>query len=402
MDYRNLIDKYGSPLYVYDYDTIYNRCCDMKEFSDNLSKKLGVNVSMHYSTKANGNIAILKIIKNFLKVDAMSITELELVKRAGFDNKDILFVSNNISSDEMKYVSSNDVLMCFDSISQVESFGKICSGKDVMVRINPGTDGVGHSSKVMTSGKATKFGICENNISYLKEICSLYNLNIIGVHMHLGSLFLDDKINNYIEGVKTYLEIIKRNFSSLKIIDFGGGFGIDYNGKENLSLNNLKDELVNVLSPFLKEYSGVTDIKFEPGRYIVCEGGFILGSVTSFKKENNINWIGTDIGMNVLVRPSMYDAYHRIEIISSNKDIISANICGNICESCDVLGRDRSVLRPNIGDIIKVYDAGAYGFSMCSNYTGRLRPCEVLIKDNKDILIRKRDTLEDILNKYVY
>lgn len=402
MNYRNLINKYGSPLYVYDYDTIYNRCYDMKGFSDNLSNKLGVNVSMHYSTKANGNIAILKIIKEFLKVDAMSITELELVKKAGFNKEDILFVSNNISSDEMKYVSSNDVLMCFDSISQVESFGKICNGKDIMVRINPSTAGVGHSSKVMTSGKSTKFGICEDNISYLKEICSLYDLNIVGVHMHLGSLFLDDKINNYIEGVKAYLEIIKRNFSSLKIIDFGGGFGIDYNGNENLSLSKLNDELVNVLSPFLKEYSSVTEIKFEPGRYIVCEGGFILGSVTSFKNEYNINWIGTDIGMNVLVRPSMYDAYHRIEIISSNKDSIVANICGNICESCDVLGKDRSVLRPNIGDIVKVYDAGAYGFSMCSNYTGRLRPCEVLIKDNKDILIRKRDTLEDILNKYVY
>ena len=368
MNEMNLLKKYGSPLYVYDYDVLKERCMDMVSFGKGLGDRLGLKVSMHYSTKANGNLRLLELIKEFgLKIDSMSLLEYNLAKEAGFSNQDILYVCNNISTDEMREIGKEDILMCFDSISQVESFGKIYNNRDIMIRINPNSKGVGHSSKVITTGKETKFGITPYNVSSLKEVCKKYNLNIKGIHLHLGSLFLDDKIDDYISGVRDFLEIVSEYFENIKIVDLGGGFGVDYQRNKRLSLALLEDRLYEVISSFKGDLKYLEEIKFEPGRYVVCEAGYILGTVNSLKKENDIYWIGTDIGMNVLLRPSMYDAYHEIEIVSLNKNRIIANICGNICESCDVLGRKRDVICPSLGDVVKVYDAGAYGYSMVSS-----------------------------------
>ena len=401
MNEMNLLKKYGSPLYVYDYDVLKERCMDMVSFGKGLGDRLGLKVSMHYSTKANGNLRLLELIKEFgLKIDSMSLLEYNLAKEAGFSNQDILYVCNNISTDEMREIGKEDILMCFDSISQVESFGKIYNNRDIMIRINPNSKGVGHSSKVITTGKETKFGITPYNVSSLKEVCKKYNLNIKGIHLHLGSLFLDDKIDDYISGVRDFLEIVSEYFENIKIVDLGGGFGVDYQRNKRLSLALLEDRLYEVISSFKGDLKYLEEIKFEPGRYVVCEAGYILGTVNSLKKENDIYWIGTDIGMNVLLRPSMYDAYHEIEIVSLNKNRIIANICGNICESCDVLGRKRDVICPSLGDVVKVYDAGAYGYSMVSSYTGRLRPAEVL-KHGKDVkLIRKKEEISDVMRYF--
>lgn len=401
MDEKKLLKEYGSPLYVYDYDVLKERCMDMVSFGKSLGDRLGLKVSMHYSTKANGNLRLLELIKEFgLKIDSMSLLEYSLAKSAGFNNEDILYVCNNISADEMREIGKENVLMCFDSISQVESFGKIYNNRDIMIRINPNCKGVGHSSKVITTGNETKFGITPYNITSLKDVCRKYNLNIVGIHLHLGSLFLDDKIDDYISGVRNFLEVVSLYFKNITIIDLGGGFGVDYQREEKLSLSLLEDRLYEVISSFKSDLRYLEEIKFEPGRYVVCEAGYILGTVNSLKKENDVYWIGTDIGMNVLLRPSMYDSYHKIEILSLNKNRIIANICGNICESCDVLGRKRDVICPSLGDLLKVYDAGAYGYSMASSYTGRLRPAEVL-KCGKDIkLIRRKEEISDVMRYF--
>ena len=408
--YFELLKKYGSPLYVYDYEILKDRCNDMREFSKNIHKGLirDIKVSVHYSTKANSNPSILSVIeKSGLNVDCMSPFEFMVGEKAGFSIDKMLYVCNNISVEEMTFVHDKGILICLDSISQVETWGEKFPNTDIMVRINPGIIGVGHSKEVITSGKETKFGISEENLPLLFEKVEKYNLNIIGTHQHLGSLFLNDKISEYIDGVEAGLEIIKKYFKGVKIVDLGGGFGVPYKLDEKpLNLSFLSDKLIPILNDFVLECPTVKEFKFEPGRYIPCEAGKIFGTVNAVKHENDTWWIGTDIGMNQLVRPSMYKAYHEIEIISKNNEDskeINANICGNICESGDILGENRLVRLPKVGDIVIVHNAGAYGYSMASNYTGRPRPAEILLTYDKERdlynekLIREReDLLENI------
>lgn len=412
MDKLDLLKKFGSPLYVYNNDILVDRCKQMENFRKELQSNLNgdVSVSMHYSTKANNNPAILSEVKAAgLNVDCMSELELVVNEKCGFTPERMLYVCNNISSEEMKIVHDRGILICLDSISQVETWGKLFPGTDIMVRINPGTIGVGHSEKVITSGKATKFGICENNLYLLSQVASEYNLNIIGVHQHLGSLFLNDKIPNYIAGVKAGLDIIKKHFKDVQIVDLGGGFGVPYTPDESpLDLSLVSSKLIPVLNDFIQNYPSVREFKFEPGRFIPCESGVLLGTVTAIKYENDTWWIGTDIGMNQLVRPSMYDSYHHISLIASIevppvKLLPKVNFCGNVCESGDILGKNREIPLPGIGDVVVVENSGAYGFSMASNYTGRARPAEVMVyKDGTAKLIRKRETIEDIIGNIVW
>ncbi len=405
---KNNIDeilKYKTPVYVYLYDVLKDRCLKMKTFKDNLEKEINKKVTIHYSTKANNNPQIIKVVKESgLKVDAMSPLELDIDLKCGFKNDEIIYVCNNIDKEEMKLIRENNILPCFDSISQVKMWGNLFKNTNIMIRINPGIKGVGHNEKVITSGKKTKFGISEENIKELKEVAEKYQLNIIGTHLHLGSLFLNDSIDKYIKGVKEYLKIVKNNFENIKIIDLGGGFGVPYQDEEPLDFNLLIEKLKKILIKFNKEYEYVEEYKFEPGRFIPCESGLIIGKVNSIKSVMGKNYIGTDIGMNILVRPSMYDAYHKVSIINKKekKEKIIANITGNICESGDVLARDRNISKPEIDDIVIVENSGAYGFSMSSNYTGRPRPAEIMIKNGKIEEIRKRDTLEYLEKNLIF
>ena len=397
---QSLINKYGSPLYVYDFITLESRCQEMYTFQKKLEDSLKRKVRMHYSTKANSNPYILKTVKdNNLYVDCMSPIELKINQECGFKSNEILYVCNNITSEEMNLVHEAGILICLDSISQVETWGKIHPNTEIMIRINPGVVGVGHSAKVITSGKLTKFGITVENFNELFETAEKYNLKIVGVHQHLGSLFLNDKIDNYIAGVEAGLGLIKNHFKNIKIIDLGGGFGVPYKPEEKpLDLNLVSEKLIKVLQEFIKDYPSIEEFKFEPGRFIPCEAGFLIGEVTAIKHENNQYFIGTDIGMNQLVRPSMYDAYHEITINTKEEKMINANVVGNICESGDILGKNRDLPLPQVGDIVIVHNAGAYGSSMASNYTGRLRPAEVMLYKNGDTkLMKERETQETIL-----
>ena len=405
---NELLNKYGSPLYVYDEKILRDRINTLKQFEINLKENIGVEVKLHYSTKSNGNPYILKVIKEMgILVDSMSPVELQLDKMAGFSNEDILYVCNNISQEEMAEVFDQGILICLDSISQLEVLGKVRPGSKVMIRINPGSFKVGHSEKVITSGENTKFGVCENNIKQLFEVASKYNIKIIGVHQHLGSLFLNDKIDEYISGVNAGLDIINRYFKDISIIDLGGGFGVPYKESEEvLDFDLLVQRLSPVLKDFINKYENKVEFKFEPGRYIPCESGYILGKVNAVKNENGKIWVGTDIGMNVIMRPTLNGSYHKIEIIKEDREnakTVIANIVGNICESGDILGKDREILYPEVGDIVKIYNAGGYGYCMASSYTGRLKPAEVMINpDTKtEKLIRKRETFEDIASKFI-
>lgn len=397
----DLIKKYGSPLYVYNEKILREKIRAMKNL---VSYE---NFIVNYSAKANSNLAILEIVnEEGVHIDAMSPGEIFAELKAGFSPDKIFYISNNVSSEEMQYAIDNNIIISVDSISQLKQYGKLNPNGKVCARFNGGF-GAGHHEKVITAGKNTKFGIQVNEIPEFKNILKEYNLNLVGINQHIGSLFMEGE--KYIEGVLAILEIAK-NFDTLEFIDLGGGFGIPYNKLEDnyktLDLKDLGEKLSNILENFSKEYGKKITFKIEPGRYISAECGLILGTVHSVKNNGNTKYAGTDIGFNVLARPVMYDSHHDIEVYRQSEEksekIEPITVVGNICETGDIIAKDRMLPSLIEGDILAVLDAGAYGHVMSSNYNNRLRPAEVLIRENgQAVLIRKRDTLEDIIKNFI-
>ncbi|HCS73322.1 MAG TPA: diaminopimelate decarboxylase [Clostridiales bacterium] len=397
---QELLKKYGSPLYVYN-ENILRKCCrDMADFIPYN------NCNANYSTKANGNLELLKIIREEgLNADAMSPGEIHVLLAAGFQPEQILYIGNNVSIEEMMFAVNKGITISVDSLSQLKTYGQWNPGGDVVVRINPGF-GIGHHERVITGGKNTKFGINDDRIPEIKALVKEYNLNLTGINQHIGSLFMEGDI--YIQSIRSILQIAEQ-FEELRFIDMGGGFGIPYQKQKNekpLELKVFGEQLAELLSSWAERNN--PDIRFmtEPGRYVVAESGILLGTVHSEKENSGVHFIGTDLGFNVLIRPVMYDAWHDIEVYPQNKEYAYSakkrvTIVGNICESGDTIASSRKLPALSTGDIIGVMDAGAYGYSMSSNYNNRLRPAEVLIQgDGTDKLVRRRDTLEDLLQNF--
>lgn len=399
-----LLEAYGSPLYVYNEDILRERCREIKNL---VTYK---NFTPHYSIKANSNLHLLRIVREEgLHADVMSPGELYVALKAGFKSDELFFIPNNVSDEEMQYAIDNNVLISMDSVSQLEKYGKLNPSGKVAIRFNPGV-GAGHCEKVVTGGENTKFGVDISDLDNIKQVLKEYNLNLVGINQHIGSLFMES--TPYIEGIKSILNIAKE-FDNLEFVDLGGGFGIPYHkqaGEERLNLELLGQQLDEVLYAFAKDYGKEINIQIEPGRYITAESSVLLGTAHTIKHSYNKKYIGTDLGFNVLQRPMLYDAHHDIEIYHKNpaqhtigKIPINekVTIVGNICESGDILAKGRTLPQMFEGDILGIMDAGAYGFSMASNYNNRLRPAEVLITchGNKQI-IRKRDTLEDLVRHF--
>lgn len=395
-----LLAKYGSPLYVYSEEIIRRRCREMKRL---LSYR---NFRVHYSAKANTNLEILKIIREEgLDVDAMSPGELIIEEKAGFTPEQIFYVSNNISPEEMQFVIERGILVSVDSLSQLELYGRLNPGGRVAVRFNTGI-GAGHHEKVNTGGEKTKFAIPAEMAPQVKELLAKYGLKLAGINQHIGSLFLD--VETYIAGARKLFQLA-REFPGLEFIDLGGGFGIPYHPSEKrLDLARLGEGLDKALQEFLAEYDNPElTVMIEPGRYVVAEAGLLLGKCHVVKESYGVKYIGTDLGFNVLMRPVLYGSYHEVEVLKNpanggNSDRLErVTIVGNICESGDVLAKNRELPLIEEGDVVAVLDAGAYGYVMASNYNCRLRPAEVLIDmEGRDRLIRRRETLKDLLRYF--
>jgi diaminopimelate decarboxylase len=395
-----LTEKFGTPLYVYNENILRERCQELKKFIS--YKKFYVS----YSAKANSNLELLKIIREEgLRVDAMSPGEIFVCMLAGYKPKEIFFIPNNVGEEEFLYAIHAGVRVSVDSLSQLEMYGRLNPGGEVVFRLNPGI-GDGHHEKVITGGSKTKFGIDIQLIPQVKRILKEYKLKLIGINQHIGSLFMDG--DKYIKGTETILSLAKQ-FEDLEFIDLGGGFGIPYkkqNDQARLDLKDLGEKLSKVIVDWVKDYGKEIDFKIEPGRYVVAECGILLGKVFVVKTNYDAKYIGTDIGFNVLVRPAMYASHHDIEIyrkenVPSKKEE-TVRIVGNICETGDVIAKDRKLPQIFEKDILGVLDGGAYGYSMSSNYNNRLRPAEVLIdKNGNSRLIRRRDTLDDLVRNFV-
>ncbi len=393
-----LTEKYGSPLYVYD-ETILRRAC--REMHDLLP---GRAFRVSYSIKANSSPQLLKIIQDEdIDFDAMSPGEIYVLKQAGCPADRIFYVGNNVSEDELRRVAEEHVVISVDSLSQLETFGRLFPGGEVAVRFNPGV-GAGHHEKVITGGANTKFGVQRSFVPQVKELLAKYDLKLAGIDQHIGSLFMDP--DPYIRGAESLLAIAAE-FPGLRFIDMGGGFGVPYHeGEGRLDLKALSARLEEIVGAFLSGYDN-KDVVFrvEPGRYIAAECGVLLGRVNSVKENHGTTYVGTDIGFNVLMRPVLYDSYHAVEIIKARDGEAGeeiATVVGNICESGDIIAKDRRITKADTGDLIAVGNAGAYGYSMSSNYNNRLRPAEVLIGlDSRDRLIRRHDSFEDLISNWV-
>ncbi|SHN60581.1 diaminopimelate decarboxylase [Desulfovibrio litoralis] len=397
----DLIKKYLSPLYVYNEDVLRTRCRDFK----NLSKDSKFTVS--YSSKANSNPFLLNIMREEgIDVDVMSPGELCTALAAGYTKEHISYVSNNISSEEMLLGTKNCKIIGLDSLAQLEMFGKVSPNSKVMLRFNPGI-GAGHHKKVITAGKETKFGVNPDELPDVQDILKEYNLQLTGINQHIGSLFMEP--SSYLQAVEWLLDFAEQlDLKQLEIIDFGGGFGIPYHkhaSEPRLDLKQTGEKLDSLLTSFRKKTGYNGSFMIEPGRYIPAESGLVLGTVYSTKQNAETTFVGTDIGFNILARPMLYDAYHEIEVFRENYDkeeaveFIPQTITGNICESGDILAKMRNLPEINEGDLVALLDAGAYGFSMSSNYNMRLRPAELLITSSGKLeLIRKRQSITDLFN----
>jgi diaminopimelate decarboxylase len=397
---RELLEQFGSPLYVYNEIILRQRCREMAGFIQY------PNCRANYSTKANANLELLRIIREEgLHADAMSPGEIYVLLAAGFQPSEIFYIGNNVSEEEMMYAIEKEITVSVDSLSQLDTFGKINPGGEVAVRINPGV-GAGHHEKVVTGGKKTKFGINDDQIDEIKALLKEHRLRLVGINQHIGSQIMEG--SPYLEGIKAILKTAE-HFEGLSFIDLGGGFGIPYHkqdGEERLELRQFGSRIGELLSDWSAVRNPNMLFKIEPGRYITAECGILLGTVHALKENGGTSYVGTDLGFNTLIRPAMYDSWHDIEVYpqktqNSLPHKTAVTIVGNICESGDVIAKDRMLPSLSVGDIVGVMDAGAYGYSMASNYNNRLRPAEVLIcADGMPRLIRRRETLEDLLRDF--
>ncbi len=394
---EEIADTYGTPVYVYNEDIIRDR---MRKVSGAITK---YPYTANYSVKANTNIHILKLaVSEGINCDAMSVGEIKMLLAAGMPKERIFFVPNNVSEQELQYAIDEDILTSLDSLSQLEMYGKLNKGGRCAVRINPGV-GAGHHEKVVTAGKKTKFGIAEEDIDKIADIVEKYDLKLVGINQHIGSLFMDPQ--PYLDAVTNLLRIARR-FKNLEFVDFGGGYGIPYHkldDEKDFPMEDFRKKLEPILDEFVADYGYAPLFKSEPGRFCVAEGSVILGRVHALKSNSGVKYVGTDVGMNVLIRPSMYDSHHDIEVVRDGKtvareDMETVTVTGNICETGDILAKDRQLPKMQQGDLICVLDTGAYGYSMCYPYNSRPRPAEVMICSDGSIeLIRRKETIDDLM-----
>ncbi len=385
-----LANKYGSPLYVYDTDKItsqYNRITNA--FS-------GVkNVKINYAVKALSNINILKVFKQLgSNLDTVSVQEVQLGLAAGVLPENIIYTPNGVSLEEIEEVAALGVQINIDNLSILELFGQKHPTIPVCVRINPHIM-AGGNSKISVGHIDSKFGISMYQVPLIKRVMENTNMRINGIHMHTGSDILD--IDTFLRATEILFDVASQ-FENLDFIDFGSGFKVPYKeGDISTDIEQLGKQLTKRFNDFCKEYGKELTLMFEPGKFLVSESGYFLAKVNVIKQTTSTVFAGVDSGFNHLVRPMMYESYHHITNISNPKGRERYySVVGYICET-DTFGNNRRINEITEEDVLCFHNAGAYCFSMASNYNSRFKPAEVMVHNGKDYLIRKRETFDDIL-----
>jgi len=386
----DITKEFGTPVYVTD-ETVLRE--NYRRIYEAFSKHMDTRIN--YACKANTNLTLLKILEQEGScIDAVSIGEVMTCLKAGFTPDRIMYTGVNVSNEEMKAVTDLGVRINVDSLSQLERLSKINKDLPISFRITPGV-GSGHSNKVVTGSKGAKFGIPEKDVinAYLraKEL----GFSIDGIHAHIGSG--GQTVEPFIDAMSVLIDTaneLRDNGIDLEFIDMGGGIGVPYKSNEpEMDV----EELGMVLTDMIKEETDIKTIILEPGRYIVCDTTVLLTKCVDVKDAEIKKYIGVDAGFNTLVRPAMYESYHHVAIGNKFGKACTAkyDVVGPICESGDHLAHDRVLPDPEEGDIVVVYNAGAYGFSMSSNYNSRPLCREVLVNKGHAELIREAETVEE-------
>ncbi|NNE46957.1 MAG: diaminopimelate decarboxylase [Rhodothermales bacterium] len=392
-DLLDIATRYGTPTYVTDARTIGSRIEALRRSLGNSLNKL------LYALKANALPEVVELMgDNGVGVDVVSPGELAFALQLGFDPNDIFFSANNMTNEEMDYAVSRGVVVNIGEFSRLEHFARQYSGSRVSIRINP-QYGAGHHRHVITAGYDSKFGIPISDLEAVAAVAAKYGLAVVGLHQHIGSGNLD------VEPYRMSLEVLYRAAEMLPALEFvniGGGLGVAYGPDDDeLDLNTFASVVSKAHKTFMDRTGRKVELWMEPGRYLVAEAGALLVQVNTIKSSHGHTYVGTNSGMNHLIRPAMYGAYHEV-VNLSNPDGERHNyeIVGNICESSDFFARDRSLPEAREGDILGILDAGAYGSSMISEYNLRPAPAEVYIdEDGRARLVRRRESPGELVDR---
>lgn len=389
-----LCEQFGTPLYVYDADRIRHQFEEMTQAFAGLPHKI------KYPVKALSNLSILKLFKHLGGgLDTVSLAEAMIGLKAGFKPEDIIFTPNCVSFEEIRQAVELGLMINIDNISILEQFGHKYGGSvPCCIRFNPHIF-AGGNTKISVGHIDSKFGISVYQRRHVQRIIKANGLNVTGLHVHTGSDILDAA--SYIQSAQIMFELA-HEFEGLEFIDFGSGFKVPYkDGDVRTDMKMIGNSLREAYEEFSQSYGKRVELWFEPGKYMVSEAGYFFMRANVIKPTPSTVFVGVDSGLNHFIRPMMYGAHHDILNMSNpggTKRIYT--VVGYICET-DTFGWDRSMDEVREGDILCLKNAGAYGYSMASNYNSRVRPAEVMVWQGKAHLIRERETFEDLLRGQV-
>ncbi len=389
-----IAEKYGTPLYVYEADTI------IAQYSKLTTAFAKCNARFFYACKALTNLNVLKLIRSLgCGLDCVSINEVKLGLMSGFKPENIIYTPNCVDFAEIEECKNIGVNINIDNISILEQFGnKYGNSYPVCIRINPHIM-AGGNMKISTGHIDSKFGISIHQLRHIQRVVKSTGLTITGLHMHTGSEIKD--IDVFIRSLEILLDIA-HEFPDLTFLDLGSGFKVPYqDGDYTTDLDLLASRIHETISKFEEEQNHKFEIWFEPGKFLVSESGYFITKANVIKQTTATTFVGVNTGFNHLIRPMFYDSYHRITNISNPDGTARIyTVVGNLCET-DTFAWDRKINEVHEGDYLVFHNAGAYGFEMSSNFNSRCRPAEVMVYQGAYHLIRERDELNDLIAKQV-
>jgi diaminopimelate decarboxylase len=387
---EDIVSLTGTPVYVYDADVITRQFGRLKAAFGSMP------VRIKYACKALANPVILRHMRELgAGLDAVSIQEVELGLHVGFLPDEILFTPNMVAFDEIRHAVDLGVHINIDTISVLERFGhEYGSRVPVCLRLNPHIM-AGGNERISTGHIDSKFGISIHQLRHVQRIVASAGIHVNGLHMHTGSDILDADV--FLQGAEILLETAEL-FPSVRFLDFGSGFKVPYKPDDiQTDIEELGAKLSARINAFNADREHPIEVWFEPGKFLVSEAGTFLARVNVIKQTTATVFAGIDTGLNHLIRPMLYNAYHHIVNASAPHGTPRIyTVVGYICET-DTFGWDRKLAEVHEGDILAFLNAGAYGFTMASNYNSRLRPPEVLVQNGIARVIRRRETLDDLL-----
>ncbi len=390
----SLAEQFGTPLYVYDAAVIVRQIKRLKD------AYAAADVRLKYAAKALTNVSILKLMnKHGVGLEAVSLGEVFLARQAGYTPPEITFTPSGVDFGEIEEGVAQGVAINIDNLSTLRKFGEKYKGNyPCGIRLNPNIM-AGGNIKISTGHSNSKFGISVLQLPEIQALIKEHNIRIRGLHIHTGSDIKETEA--FLKTAEVLFDTAK-HFSGLEFIDFGSGFKVAY--KEGDVVTNVEDlgaRLTKAFNEFCTQYGRKLELWLEPGKFLVSESGTLLTHVNVVKPTPTVTFVGVNSGLNHLIRPMMYDAYHHIVNVSNptGKEAVYT-VVGYICET-DTFGSDRPLNEVREGDVLAFKNAGAYGFSMASNYNSRPRPAEVLIVDGQPKLIRAREQQDDLLKNQV-